>query len=344
MAGETEEKSLPASHRKLRKAREKGQVASSADFVAVVCFCAGLGYLLTSSHKVVDVFASSLRLALDHATGGGKPGLVPALVGVVSMTGDVVVPLMTLVAIAGLVAHIVHKKGLVVSMDPITPDFSRINPASGLERILSLRNAVEFLIAVLRVVLWGAASALIIWLILPDVLRIAQCGQACLLDVGWTVAYRIAIVAILMLILFGVLDLPVQVFLFLREQRMSRSELKREYKEQEGAPEMVSARREQHRQMLSGAGMRGPTLIIMSSNEVVALQYDPVEQPIPIILAKGEGRAADPILKAAELGKTPIEIDPRLARELFRSGIGSIVPEREFNAVAMALVRHGKAG
>ncbi|WP_284178548.1 EscU/YscU/HrcU family type III secretion system export apparatus switch protein [Rhabdaerophilum sp. SD176] len=344
MAGETEEKSLPASHRKLRKAREKGQVASSADFVAVVGFCAGLGYLMGNSQKVMDVFASSLRLALDHAMGGGEAGLVSALVGVMTLTGDVVVPLMTIVAIASLVAHIVHKKGVVVSMDPITPDFSRINPATGIERILSIRNAVEFFVALLRVVLWGAASFLIIWLILPDVLRVTQCGQACLVDVGWNVAYRIAIVAVLMLILFGFLDLPVQIFLFLREQRMSRSELKREYKEQEGAPEMIGARREQHRQMLAGSGMRGATLIVMSSNEVVALQYDPVEQPIPIIIAKGEGRAADPILKAAEIGQTPIEIDPRLARELFRGGIGSIVPEREFNAVAMALVRHGKAG
>jgi type III secretion protein U len=344
MAGETEQKDLPASQRKLRKAREQGEVANSADFVTALGFTAGLIYLLMSWPKVVTAFSSAFRVALDRSATGTQGSMVQTLVGVLSMTGDFIVPLMVIVASAALAGHIIHKKGFVFSMTPITPNFSRIDPTAGFQRIFSMRNGLEFLISVVRIAIWLTIAAALVWFALPDVLTISECGQACIGVVAWSLTKKILIVAVILLILFGVLDLPLQIFLFLRDQRMSRSEFKREFKEQEGSPEMAGARKEQHRQMASGSGSRSATLVVMSSHEVVALQYDPVSQPIPIVLAKAAGRAADPILKAAELGQIPLEVDPRLARELFRVGIGGIVPEKEFNAVATALVRHGKAG
>jgi type III secretion protein U len=343
MAGESEEKNLPASHRKLRKAREKGEVPSSADFVALLGFAAGLTYLLMNASSAVAITGSAFRLALDRMQ-AGRSDLLSTIVGLTWLIGDFVVPLMVAVAAGGFAGHLIHKKGLVFSMHPIVPDFSRINPAQGFERIFSMRNGVEFLVSLARVTIWLIASSLIIWFAFPDVLRILPCGYPCLTEVGWSLGMRLMVVGILLLILFSLLDLPLQIFLFLRDQRMSRSEMKREMKEQEGSPEITSSRREIHRQMATSAGVRGATLIVMSSNEVVAIQYDPVSQPVPIILAKGAGRTADPILKAAELLATPIEIDPRLARELSRVGIGSIVPQREFGAVAAALVKFGKAG
>lgn len=344
MAGETEEKNLPASQRKLRKAREEGEVASSADFVTALGFTAGLIYLFVNWPKVVTAFSSAFRVALDRSGSGPQGSMVQSLVGVLAMTGDFIVPMMVIVASAALAGHLIHKKGFVFSMAPVTPKFSRIDPAAGFKRIFSMRNGLEFLISVGRIIVWLTIAAALIWFALPDVLTISECGQACIGGVAWALTKKILIVAVILLILFGVLDLPLQIFLFLRDQRMSRSEFKREFKEQEGSPEMAGARKEQHRQMASGSGSRSATLIVMSSHEVVALQYDPVSQPIPIVLAKAAGRAADPIMKAAELGKVPVELDPRLARELFRVGIGGIVPEKEFNAVAMALVRHGTAG
>lgn len=343
MASESEARNLPPSERKLKKAREKGRVASSADFVLAATFCAGLVYLALVGSRAVGLFESLLRYAAQQAGSPGPKDLAPAFYGLLSSIAELGLPLLVTTGLAVLAGHAIHKKGLAVSIHPILPDASRLNPAEGFKRIGSFRNFVEFLVALGRIALWLLAAGVTLWLLLPDLVRLPVCGYACLVGFGWYVITRIVLLAVIFIVASGLIDIPLQNFLFLREQRMSRSEAKREQKEDSGAPELVRARREQHREMATVPGT-GITLVITSSNEVVAVRYDPVNQPIPIVVAKGAGRAGDNILKAAAASGAAIEVDPPLARSLYSTGLGGEVPERAFSAVAVALVRHGKAG
>jgi type III secretion protein U len=346
MAGETEEKNLPASQRKLRKAREKGQTASSTDFVNSLALAAGIIVLMISWPRYLDVFTGSMRLALDNAVRPSQGDGIKAVLSVFVLIGEVVTPLLVAVAATGFLGHIIHKKGLILSLDPIKPDFNKLNPAQGFTRIFSVKNGAEFLIALARCLFWFVVSGLIVWYAMPQVIMSSSCDLPCVSTVAVDLIKRLVIVAIIMVIVLGLLDLPFQIFMFMREQKMSRTEMKHEMKEQEGSPEFAGHRRDQHRQMASGGrmGVKGAAIVIVSSGEAIAIAYDAETQPVPIIVAKGKGVHADPILKAAELMGTPIEIDPRLAAELSKIGVGNMVPEREFNPVAMALVRHGKAG
>jgi type III secretion protein U len=169
----------------------------------------------------------------------------------------------------------------------------------------------------------------------------------CVSATGLDLIRTLIIIAIILLIVIGLIDLPIQTMLFLREQRMSKTEYKREMKEEEGAPEFVSHRKEQHRTFAAGGGgtgIRGMTLIFTSSEHVVGIRYDSKTDPVPIIVVKGAGANGDSILQSAQIMGVPVEPDPFVANELSRVGIGGMVPERLFNPVAMALVRHAKAG
>lgn len=344
MAGDTEEKSLPASQRKLRKAREKGQVANSSDFVAAVTFAAGLVMVGLSWPRYVEIYSTALRVSLSPEHRRGADGAMQALLDLGTLLAQTLAPMLAIVAGAGFLAHVAHKKGLVFSIDPIVPDFNRVNPGEGFKRIFSARHAWELLIALARCLSWFVVAGVIVWLALPGLLASPLCEAACVTTASADLLRRLAITAIFFLIVLGLLDLPFQTLMFLKEQRMSRSEMKRERKEMEGAPEFVGYRRDQHRQMASGGGggLRSASVVVISSGEAVAIAYDPVKQPVPMIVAKGVGPHADPIIASAQAMGIPIDIEPRLAQELARFGAGTLVPEREFNAVAMALVRHGK--
>lgn len=344
MAGdESEEKNLPASQRKLKKAREKGQVASSADFVSALIFSFGIIVVLTMWPRYVEIFTGTMRLALDNTRREFSTVGLMLAADVASMIGTVLAPLLAIVAGVSFLGHVAHKKGLIFSIDPIKPDFNKLNPAEGFKRIFSYRNFVDFGVVLLRSLVWFTVAMLVIWYAMPQLLASSICEIPCVSAVSYNLIQKLIIIAIVLIIVIGILDLPLQIFMFLRDQKMSRSELKREMKEQEGSPEFAGHRREQHRQLAAGGGMTGirnASLVFISSGETVAIRYDAESEPVPIVVAKGKGEHGDPILNAAKALGLPIEIDPYVASELINVNIGSMVPERLFRQVALAIVRN----
>lgn len=346
-AGESEEKNLPPSQRKLRKLREKGQVASSSDFVTALIFAFGIVVVLAMWPRYVEVFTGSMRLALDgtRRTGQGLSSLL--LADIARMIFDVLLPLLIVVAAAGFIGHVAFKKGLIVSFDPIKPDMKRLNPTEGFKRIFAFRNGVDFGLVLLRSLVWFITAGVVIWWALPVILMSPTCELPCVATTGLDLIRTLMIIATILLIVIGLIDLPLQTFMFLREQKMSKTEFKREMKEEQGSPEFVGHRKEQHKSFAAGGGItgvRGMTLVFSSSDHVVAIRFDQNSEPVPIIVAKGTGTHGDSILDTAQAMGVPVEVEPMVARELSLVGIGGMVPERLFSPVAMALVRHRKAG
>lgn len=343
MSGDSQEKSLQPSQRKLRKAREKGQVASSADFVKAVSLAAGSLVVLVSWPGYTELFTGSFRLVLDAALRPASGGTLKSLMSILGLVGQALMPLLVIVVCVGFVAHIVHKRGLVFSIHPILPDFSRINPGEGFKTIFSIKNSAEFGIALLRCLAWFAVAGLITWYAAPQLVVASICELPCVSATAIGLIQKLVIVALLFLIVSGLLDLPFQSFMFLQQQKMSRTEMKHERKESEGSPEFSGHRRDLHRQMAAGGGavgMKAASIVIVSSGEAVAIRYDAQAQPVPIVVAKGKGIHADALIAVAEKAGTPVETDPRLAIVLSRIAIGANVPESEFNALALALFRH----
>ena len=345
MSGDSEEKTLPASRRKLRKAREKGQVAASSDFVGGWHVIVGVLAIVFTWQGMASVFSGVFMRSVDGfqdvdlATVREQTQLtVWGLIG--SMT-----PMLVVLWLAAIISNMLHKRGIPFSLHPITPDFNRLNPAKGFAKIFSGRNAIEFGISFARILVWFAAIALVMYLMLGQALYSSVCGLGCVTRASIETVAMVLIVAAVLLLIAGLIDLPVQISLFLKEQRMSQTEMKREQREQLGTPEMRSYRRERAREILAAAGAAGqePILFIADGRRLaVGIYFERGKTPIPIVIAKAKAGQAAQMLSRADAAEIPIERDKELAQDLYKTcEENSRIREKHFDKVALALAKNG---
>ena len=351
MAGggdDSEAKTLPASPRKLRKAREKGQVASSTDFVTGMHVILGVLVIILTWKAMAGAFASIFSRAME-----GFGGISAAAIGeqtrlaVWSLIGALA-PLLLVLWIGAMLTNMLHKKGIPFSLHPITPDFNRLNPAKGFQKIFSSRNGIEFAISFARIVIWFTAIGLVLYLTLGQALFSSVCGIGCVARASLDSVGLALIVAAILLLVAGLVDLPLQFALFLKEQKMSVSELKREQKEQLGTPEMRSYRRERGREMLETAAASGeePVLFIVDERRIaIGIYFEIGKTPIPIVVMKEKGPLANQLIVRAVEREIAIESDSDLARDLYkRVEENGRIREKHFEPVALALAKAGVFG
>ena len=345
MAQDAEAKTLPATPRKLRKAREKGQVASSSDFVAGMHVILGVLAIVFTWHQMAGVFTAVFSRSVD----GFRDVDASAVYDQTQLTAwsliAAMAPLLIVLWLGAIVTNMLHKRGIPFSLHPITPDFNRLNPARGFQKIFSSRNAIEFFISMARIIVWFAAIALVLYLTLGQALFSSVCGIGCVARASLDTVGMVLVVAAVLLLVAGLIDLPLQIALFLKEQRMSMTELRREQKEQLGTPEMRSYRRERAREILEGAAASGedPVLLIVDGRRIaVGIFFERGKTPIPIVTEKKRGGAAAAFIARAIEREIPIERDRDLARDLYKKVEESArIREKHFEPVALALAKAG---
>jgi len=283
----------------------------------------------------------------DLMANPSEDNMTKGLFQMMKLLGQVLIPLLVIVSAVGLMANIITKKGIIFSLDPIMPDFSRIDPFAGFERLFAKRNMIDLAVVLVRCTFWFSVSVALIWFAMPEIVMSPVCELSCIGLLSYDLIKKLAVIAVAMLLIFGVFDFFLQHYLFMEQQKMSQSEVKQERKEQQGSPEIVSHRKREHRKMAMGAGggrnaAKMATIIFASAtDEAVAIMFDAVNDPIPTVIAKGKGKASTQIMKTAAMMRIPVEVDPETTLELIKVKVGEIVPERLFRPVAFALVRHG---
>lgn len=345
----SEEKTEPGSEKKLQDSRRKGQAAKSQDMITalVVLACTVyLGFCLPNiAGRVTDLFYAVAQ-ALD------TPDTVfaqtwPVIVG---KGLDVLVaatfPLFALIVLVVVVSNLIILRGFMFSADPIKPDFKRLDPVAGLKRLFSARHVVEFLKALVKVVALGSAFFLVYRHSLPFLFGAPVCGMRCVVVSFKVLFLPIAITAILAFLLTGLIDILLQQWLFARDMRMSHSEVKRERKDSEGAPEV---RKERHRQRVSSqasSSARGEhmaSVMIGASNDwIVGVRYVRGETKVPVLVhVVSPEQALQAWAQGNERG-IPHAYAPGLSGEIARRcTLGEPLPERYFGAVAEILVKEG---
>jgi len=342
----SEEKSQPGSAKKLRDARRKGQVAKSQDFVTALVVLACTVFLgFASAHAVARV-----RGLLDAAAGAYGPGAPsfalawpPLAAQAIETLAAVGLPLVLATVAVVFVGNLAILRGLVFSADPVKPDVDRINPASGFKRVFSLRNVVEFLKSLFKLLVLGAAFVLVYRHSLPLLLAAPQCGAGCIYAAFKVLLHPLAITAVLAFLATGLVDLLIQHWLFARDMRMTHSEQKRERKDTEGSPQIRKERQRQRSQSQASASVRGlehASLIIGSEQGwVVGVRYARGQTKVPVIvfIAPPE-RSAQAWHGDAAQGIARVR-SPDLASAIARSTVpGDPLPERFFRQVADLLV------
>ncbi|WP_122575530.1 EscU/YscU/HrcU family type III secretion system export apparatus switch protein [Pseudomonas viridiflava] len=345
MADTSEEKSQPATDKKLRDARKKGQVAKSQDLVSgvVILLCTlCIAVLLPKARAQVEAlidltaniyiepFADVWPRLLDHAE--------QILLGIT-------LPVVAVTVAAVILTNIVTMRGVVFSVEPVKPDIKRIHPGEGFKRIFAMRNLIEFLKGLVKVVLLALAFYIVGRQALQALMESSRCGAGCIESTFYLVLKPLVFTVLAAFLLVGAVDVLMQRWLFGRDMKMSRSEQKRERKDVDGDPLIKRERQRQRREMQAlatklGLG-RASLMIGIGGNWVVGVRYVRGETPVPVVVCRGSPEESVQLLaQAAPLG-IAVWADAGLAEQIAkRSVAGDPVPENTFQAVADALVAH----
>jgi flagellar biosynthetic protein FlhB len=253
----------------------------------------------------------------------------------------VVFPIFGITFVAAFLAEALQT-GFVFSADPLTPKLERINPLEGLKRMFSMQGFVELIKSILKIVIvfyiaWYAAKDDLNYIM---ILTEAHPWQAMVL--GGNIAYRIAIRVGVFFILIAILDYLYRRWEYMRNLKMSRQEVKEEYKRLEGDPLVKQRMRDLQRQVaqqrMMSAVPQADVVVTNPTHLAVALKYETAKMKAPVILAKGERKIAEEIRRLAEAHEITIVENEPLARSLYRTcRVNQEVSSELYQAVAEVL-------
>ncbi|HEY8358577.1 MAG TPA: EscU/YscU/HrcU family type III secretion system export apparatus switch protein [Ramlibacter sp.] len=344
MADQDIDRSEAATPFKLQKAQERGQTARSADLVAAAVFAAGMVFLAWQGWQATGALLRVCRFALEQAAAGlDAAALWPLIASLVVETGGVLLPFLLLLPVAAALASLAQT-GPVLAFEPLKADFERLSPATGLKRVFSLRTLFDAARACVKLVVLGTAAWLALRSLLPQFHAVASQSPLNFLqlliedtgDLGLKMALALGLVACID-VLFTQRE-------FGQKMRMSRRELKDEFKNREGDPRIRSRLRELRREMLKRSlalrNTRDADVVLTNpTHYAVALRYVHGEMEAPKVIAKGAGQLAAAMREIASRHRVAVVQNAPLARRLFREAdIDQYIPVALHPEVAKIIV------
>jgi type III secretion protein U len=339
-----EQRTFPATDKKLQDARKKGQVAHSRDLVSVVGGIAAIIYLWLQAGTIAgawrDVVLQSLTLGQD----GFRADLRQSLSLLADQSIRTLAPLLALVLAAGVLASLAVTRGIAPSFDPIKPKFDNLNPVQGFKRIFGLRGWIEFAKTLVKFAVLAGVLLVVVAGTWQTLVRLPACGVGCIPWVFGSLAKLLLGITVCAFLVAAIFDVLIQRWLFLRDMRMTPSELKRERKDLEGDLLIRRAQQQQRREAAAEPrlGVDQATIVIRAPSVAVGLRYVRGETDAPIIVCRGSGDVAEAILRDAAGRAIPRYDDAELAKGLSAGvRLGGPVPVRFFPPVAKALYAAG---
>jgi len=338
-----QDKNLPASQRKLDKARAEGQVARSRDLGHFAAIAAGSSLLVVAAPFVAVALKNALAAALqfDRRQALGDGAMVGRLAEGATTWAMAAVPfglVMMLIAVAASVAM----GGWTWTAKPLTPKLSTLDPLAGIGRVFSKQQLIDALKASLLALLLGTIGAL--WLsrhvdALSGVLAMSL--PAAIPAATGAMASGLALI-LLALAVFAAIDVPLQKYQHAERLKMSHQELKQEHRESEGNAEVkgkVRARmREMTKRRMIAAVPKADLVVMNPTHYAVALKYDDKIMGAPRVVAKGADLLALRIRDVAKDSQVPVLEAPVLARALYaHAELDREIPTALFAAVAQVL-------
>jgi type III secretion protein U len=337
------EQTEKATPRKLAEARKKGTVSQSPDLTAAVSLLAGIIVCALGQRMLLDMMRSVLRIAFDFIAGEREwRTLCSALLHVFGLASIACV----VVGLAGSLGGVLGSAmqiGLKVTFEPVMPKLDKLNPAVSLKRMFSSRALLDFVKMLVKAGLLGVVMSKTLSWLFPLITRGVYEPLPQLSALLWGAALRMLGVAFVLYLLLGAADWKIQHWIFLRSQRMTKDEVKRERKNSEGDPKVKSERKKRAKELAQGAPAasdaisRAGALVVNPTHYAVALRYAPSESALPVVLLAGVDADAATLRRLASLHDVPIVSNPPLARALYRVPAGSPIPEALFEVVAAVL-------
>lgn len=343
MADSAQDKRLPATGRKIAKAKKEGQVARSRDLGHFVAFAAGGALIVGLARPLTDALVALLGqgLRFDHAAATDPQAMLQLLADQGWQMMALVVPLGGLLALMAVLAGALSG-GWNFTLKPLQPKLEKLNPVSGLGRMFSKQQFLPTLKAcALALVLFAVGAAYLQARSHDFAMLLAQPLPAALSGAGQMLLDGL-LLAVGILAVFSLVDVPLQRWLLAENLKMSHEEVKQEHKETEGNAEvkgrMKSLMRQRARKRMLAAVPQADIVVMNPTHFAVALKYDEAGTGAPRVVAKGSDRLAFKIREVALLARVPVLQAPPLARALYtHCEVDQEIPGALFAAVAQVL-------
>lgn len=341
----SEEKTEQPTSKKIRDARNKGQVVQSKDLNSAISLLAVfLGFTALSQFYVenlIGFYQYTMNLVEDTASLFTTNGIALYFSEAILMILKLSLPLLLIAMVSGVVVSY-GQVGFLFTSEPLKPKLEKINPLKGLKNMFSMKSIVEMVkaIAISTLVLYVAYSYILDHI--SELLITLELEVGSIVVVMWDLIYNVVIRCAILMFVIGVFDFAYKKRKNKKELMMSKQEIKEEYKQSEGDPQLKAKIKEKQRAFAMGRMMqevpKADVIITNPTHFAVALKYDTQLAEAPVVVAKGQDLIAQNIKKIANEHEVPIVENKPLAQTLYKTvDIGSYIPADLYEAVAEVL-------
>jgi type III secretion protein U len=335
-----QEKTELPTPKRLRDAREKGQVSKSQDVNTTGVLVCALFYVAIAWSFYIGYLT---KLMVFPALYYGRP-FQEGLADVLSMTALVIMlisfPLIVAVMLTAIAVNF-FQFGAVFSFEPLKPNLNKINPLEGAKKIFSAKNAFEFVKSAAKVAFLGTLIASILYTSMSSLIYVPYAGINGVLALMEHILKILSLLTILAYAFVAIADYFFQKWQYIKNLKMTKDEVKREHKEMEGDPLIKSKRRALAKEIVGNLSIqksREASVVITNPTHLaVALFYERDKTKLPVVIAKGEGAIAEQMIQAAREAGVPVMRDVPLAHALHAVEVNQYVPSDLIRPVAEVL-------
>lgn len=337
------EKTEEATSKKLQDARKKGQVARSRDISLTFTLLAAtlmflvFGDFLIEQLKIIMIngFKSTTITELSESS------VFSIILSYIGKGLLIVILFAAIIMIVGVAANIAQT-GFIKTSEPLKPDFKKMNPINGFKNIFSMRSIVSLFKNILLISVIGFVAFKFYTSTLDDVMRISLLSIDKIPSMMISIGVKLFSLIGLAMVVISLGDFVYQKWKYKKDMRMTKQEVKEEYKQMEGNPEIKSRRREKMRELSRRrmmAEVPNATVVITNPTHIsVALKYEEGEESAPKVVAKGADNVALKIKEIAIDNKVPVVENKPLARMMYSQvELESEIPVEMYAAVAEIL-------
>lgn len=337
------EKTEPATEKKREEARQKGNVPKSQDLSSVIILLSTFIGIRMYGAQLYGHCGEYMRYCFTHAI--HSPLTLPEALVLfnqwIMLMFKALTPIMLIVMFSSIVANLMQT-GVLFRFDPLIPDLDRLNPISGFQNIFSWKLVAELVKSILKIVIVAYIPYSTLKEQLPFIIRFIQLEPIPAIILLMRIIFSMGIKILLILLVLAVFDWFFQKWRHEENLKMSKEDIKDEYKQREGDPRIKQKIREKQRQASTKKMMdevpKATVVVTNPTHIACALQYDPESSGAPAVVAMGAGLIAQRIKEIAKEHKVPIVENKPLARALYKMvEVGDEIPPDLYGAVVEIL-------
>ena len=309
--------------KRLREAREKGDVCKSQD-IAPALTVLGLGlYLVVNGENIFKTVSQMVAVPMTFAMLPFDEAMAKALPLVIDASITLVAPVVGIVMGLAFIG-IVSQTGVLFAFKAAMPKLENLDPKKWFQKVFSMKNLFELVKNVVKVGVLGYVVWSVLQQYLPVLFEMPKRGIGAMWSVVGAAAGDLLLKSAAAFAVIAALDYLYQRYKYNQSHMMSKDEVKREYKESEGDPHIKSKRKQLQKEMLSQSPLssvrQAKVLVTNPTHFAVALDYEKGRTELPVILVKGQGPRALRMMEIAREAGIPIMRNVPLARALYRDG------------------------